>query len=393
MKILIAEDDLVSRTVLSGHLENWGYEVTQTCDGAAAWEAFVKGDYPMAILDWMMPEIDGVELTRRIREARRARYTYLILLTARSQKEDLVSGIEAGADDYVTKPFDREELRVRVLAGQRILELQSALLRAEKSVSVGQVAVGLAHELFEPTSRVRDNLVMLRRDALTMAAELDLLRQSQADAAAEGGSSEEALAPMFNQSIELKVRVQDVIRNLRDFARAENFIMKPIDVRAALIDVADMVRRLAEAKAVTLRLDLGDVPAVKGNAGKLKKVVLHLLVNAIDAVEQRGEIDLRARRMGEEVVITVQDNGRGISAGDLRRVFEPFHSLRHPADRGLGLGLAISDTIIREHGGTLDVESAPNCGATFTIRLPALPAEVTLGSGLGAESTEAAAQK
>jgi two-component system NtrC family sensor kinase len=170
-------------------------------------------------------------------------------------------------------------------------------------------------------------------------------------------------------------RVQSTLRNLRDFARADEFSMKPITIGPVLEDVAEMVQRLAATKAVELQLELGEIPPVNGNAGKLKKVVLHLLVNAIDAVDRRGRISLRASHEDGQVVIRVEDNGHGIAPSHLPHIFEPFYALRLPADHRLGLGLAISDAVIREHGGTLDVRSVVDRGTTFTIRLPALPPE------------------
>lgn len=128
MKILIAEDDPVSRRFLELTLVKWGFEVTATCDGNQAWDRFQCGEFPrLAILDWMMPGIDGVELCRRIRATQESTPTYLILLTAKSETENLVQGLEAGADDYITKPFNRQELHARIQVGLRIAELQKNL--------------------------------------------------------------------------------------------------------------------------------------------------------------------------------------------------------------------------------------------------------------------------
>jgi CheY-like chemotaxis protein len=128
MRVLIAEDDLVSRRVLAATLDKFGYEVVVATDGAEAWDALRRADAPhLAILDWMMPEIDGLELCRRVRNLPTATPPYLILLTAKSGKEDVVTGLDAGANDYLTKPFDRAELRARVQVGAQVLELQENL--------------------------------------------------------------------------------------------------------------------------------------------------------------------------------------------------------------------------------------------------------------------------
>ncbi len=131
MRVLLAEDEPLSRHMVTRLLEGWGYEVDVVHDGAKAMEILQASDGPrLAILDWMMPGLDGVDVCRLIRANENEEYVYVILLTAKKQKKDVVTGLESGADDYITKPFDQEELHSRVMAGQRIVELKSAL--AEK---------------------------------------------------------------------------------------------------------------------------------------------------------------------------------------------------------------------------------------------------------------------
>jgi len=127
MNILIAEDDPVSRCFLEVTLTKWGYEVIPTCDGNQAWEAFQRETPTIAILDWMMPGIDGAEVCRRIRAVETTMPTYMILLTAKSEKQDVVQGLCAGADDYITKPFNRHELHARIKVGLRMAELQRSV--------------------------------------------------------------------------------------------------------------------------------------------------------------------------------------------------------------------------------------------------------------------------
>jgi len=128
MRILVAEDQPVSRHLLAASLRKWGYDVVAVEDGTRAWATLQSHDAPqLVILDWLMPGMDGVEICRQIRKTPRARSFYVILLTARREQEDKVRGLQSGADDYVTKPFDREELRARVQVGTRVLELQGAL--------------------------------------------------------------------------------------------------------------------------------------------------------------------------------------------------------------------------------------------------------------------------
>ncbi len=127
MKILIVEDDLVSRRLLQEMLEGWGHDVQCAENGEEAWRIFRKGDFKFVIADWMMPVMDGVELCCKIRGKNNSGYVYFILLTGKDKKEDLIEGLDGGADDYVIKPLDREELKVRVRAGERILKLEKEL--------------------------------------------------------------------------------------------------------------------------------------------------------------------------------------------------------------------------------------------------------------------------
>ncbi len=135
MRVLIAEDEPVSRRLLEGTLRRWGYDVLVACDGQEAWELFNEEDSPkLAIFDWIMPRMDGVELCQQIRRKQQENYTYVILLTARDRKEHIIEGLNAGADDYVTKPFDSDELEVRLRAARRIIDLQTKLLAAQSAL-------------------------------------------------------------------------------------------------------------------------------------------------------------------------------------------------------------------------------------------------------------------
>src|SRR5512139_492132 len=128
MKILIAEDDLISSSILQKNLENWDYDVVQARSGAAAWQALQDEDLRLAILDWMMPGMDGVEVCRKIRRRKRYKYTYIILLSARDRKQDIIAGLSSGEDDYMTEPVNFLELRARLKTGRRIIDLEDKLL-------------------------------------------------------------------------------------------------------------------------------------------------------------------------------------------------------------------------------------------------------------------------
>ncbi len=129
-RILIAEDHYVSRHLLERNLTNWGFDVVTAEDGEAAAKILESNEAPpLAIIDWMMPKMDGLEVCKRVRAVPERPYIYLVLLTAKSHKEEIAAGLEAGADDYVIKPFDPDELRARLKVGQRVVELERQLAK------------------------------------------------------------------------------------------------------------------------------------------------------------------------------------------------------------------------------------------------------------------------
>lgn len=132
MKVLVADDSLVMRRLLEASISSWGYEPVSASDGNQAWEILSSADPPsIAILDWMMPGLSGLAICRQLRARQGTPYVYVILLTSRGLREDIVEGLNAGADDYIVKPFDKHELEVRLRAGRRIIELQSELMAAQ----------------------------------------------------------------------------------------------------------------------------------------------------------------------------------------------------------------------------------------------------------------------
>jgi CheY-like chemotaxis protein len=149
VRVLIADDEEISRRILTATLTRWGHEVVACADGATAWAALEGNKGPrLAILDWMMPGLDGIEICRRVREAAFAAPPYLILLTARRAAGDVVKALDQGADDHIAKPFDPPELRARINVGSRILALQEALAEKVDKLEVALASVKRLQGLF-----------------------------------------------------------------------------------------------------------------------------------------------------------------------------------------------------------------------------------------------------
>jgi signal transduction histidine kinase len=425
MKVLIAEDDSVSRRLLRDHLEKWGHEVIEAADGAAAWSVFESQPVPMVIADWMMPGMDGVELVRRIRALHITPYVYIILLTAKTQKADIVHGMEAGADDFVAKPFDREELRVRIKAGERVLRLErtlqeqnqalrdaeATLIQSEKFASVGLLALGVAQEINNPAGYCTDQLHELRKRAIGVVTMLDAYREarplikeampqvaeylSQLEAEIDPATVGPAIAAGVEQCVEHLARIREVGRNMRDFAHLDSYVQREIKLNDAVAETIALARHEWEPKSVSVHTDFADgLPAISGNPGKIKKVILSLLSNAVKAVKTGGTITIRtvARPEDRGVLLVVEDDGCGIASEHLPHIFEPFYKTGRTPGRGAGLGLAIAHSIVIEHGGTIKVDSAPGRGSVFRVRLPLRPASAAAPANEGNLDASSAVQ-
>lgn len=396
MRILIAEDEPVSRRLLEAKLVKWGYDVVVTCDGDEAWRALQAIDAPrLAILDWMMPSMDGVEICRRVRAESREVYTYIILLTALQLEENLVTGMDSGADDYIVKPFKSNELRVRLRAGIRIIDLQndlviareslnaaftelkdtqSKMLQKEKMASIGQLASGVAHEINNPVGFIKSNLGTLKKytDQLTnfIREQTDILKSFN-----KSVTLDEELEYIINdipllvdESLDGAERVTKIVESLKSFSRVDEAGWTLANINDGLKSTLNIVMNEIKYKA-ELIMELGVLPEIKCNLGQINQVFMNLLVNAAQAIETKGTITVRSRPEGEYILIEIADTGCGIPEETRNRIFEPFFTTK-PVGKGTGLGLSISYDIVKKHGGSFEVESKLGEGTTFSIRLP-----------------------
>ncbi len=165
MKILIAEDDLISRRILEAVLTKWEYDVISVSNGNDAIDILLDADAPkLALLDWIMPDREGVEVCRIVRQNEAAKLSYLILLTGKGDKKDISKGLDSGADDYIVKPYDKDELRARINVGRRMIELQNALVEKEKFQGVLEMAGAVCHEINQPLMAVSGYSELLLMD-------------------------------------------------------------------------------------------------------------------------------------------------------------------------------------------------------------------------------------
>ena len=399
MKVLLAEDNPMIRKLLVSQLHGWKYEVTESVNGDQAWDEFQKQHFSLVLTDWMMPEVDGLELIRRIRKSSSAGYVYIVLLTARTENEDLVEAMEAGADDFLGKPCNPKELRVRLRAGERIIELehtlldqnrklmetQAALVQSEKMAGVGQLAAGIAHEINNPVAFVANNIAVLQRDVQSLINLLDVYEtslplvegadQQLADRIKATASDcdlpwlKENLPEFFRSSQDGLKRVREIVGNLRAFAHLDEAGVDSMDVASALESTLEVLATDFATKQVTIRRKFDSRPHLHCQPAKIKQVFHAILWNAIQASKPNGVIEIRVSQDKSSVRVTIADDGCGMDETTQRRLFEPFYTTR-PIGSGQGLGLAMSYGVVKQHGGSIDFDSIPGKGTTFRVILP-----------------------
>ncbi|TWT93888.1 sensor histidine kinase [Stieleria varia] len=399
MKVLVAEDSDLMRRLLVTHLRNWGYDVIEAVNGEQAWAAFQAEPISMVLTDWIMPEVDGLELIRRIRATPSGPYCYSILLTAKSETEDLVHAMEAGADDFLVKPCDGEELRVRLREGERIIRLQfelaeqnrqlretqAALVQSEKLASLGQLAAGMAHEINNPIAFVTNNLAVMKRDLTGLMDLVNKYRETRPylDNAPEKLVQEideleqecdcqwlqEYLPKLLASSSQGLTRVRDIISNLRDFARLDQAAYGTLDLSQSARNAADMLSNLLAEKDVSIHFSRDQPLSIACHGDKIQQVIFNTLLNAVQASAHGAVIDVILEEDGEFASLRVNDHGEGMDRETLDRVFEPFFTTK-PVGTGTGLGMAVSYGIVRDHGGTITIQSSPGSGTEVNIRLP-----------------------
>jgi len=264
---------------------------------------------------------------------------------------------------------ERRELRALL---EKVNQAQSQLLQSEKMASIGQLAAGVAHEINNPIGFVNSNLGTLGRyveDLLRFAAlgaatpegralgqriDLDYLRTDVGD--------------LLRESRDGLDRVRKIIADLKDFSRVDQAEWQEADLLAGLESTLNVVWHELKYKAEIVR-ELQPLPPVRCVPAQINQVFLNLLVNAAQAIPERGKITLRSGRDGERVWIEVADDGRGMDETTRRRMFEPFFTTK-PVGSGTGLGMSVSWDIVRKHDGTIDVRSAPGAGTAVRIALP-----------------------
>lgn len=420
--ILVVDDTTANLEVVAEALGDAGFEVAIATDGERAIKQATLSQPDLILLDVMMPGIDGFETCRRLKSSPVTGEIPVIFMTALSDTTDKVKGLQLGAVDYVTKPFQETELLARVTTQvklhhlqqslerqveQRTAELNSALqqvqqsqlqlVQSEKMAVLGQLIAGIAHEINNPVNFIHGNLTHVQDYTEDILSFVQLYQQHSDHAAPELQRAAAELDLEFIQEDLPKTlasmqvgtqRISEIVRSLRNFSRLDEAEWKAVDIHegidSTLLILQHRLKPKAEYPEIQIMRDYSQLPPVECFASSLNQVFMNILANAIDALEELraektdqasqpdpGRITIRTSVIEDQwVQIAIADNGAGMSQEIQPRIFDPFFTTK-PTGKGTGMGMSISYQIITEkHQGKLSCFSTPGQGTEFLIQIP-----------------------
>ena len=376
--VLIADDEPDIRRFLRMQLE--GVDVIEASDGGEALELARLRRPQLALLDHMMPEMDGVEVCREIRANHTTRGIAVIILTARADEQTKLAALQAGANDFLTKPFSTAELALRLenqiamarvrreimdlnnelhAALEQIKENEVMMVRNEKLSALGRMSAGIIHEINNPLNYASAGLHAL--ETFTRS----LPDKDQPD-----------YLDILNDIKEGVERVSQIVIDLRKFTRDDAATSGDAD----LAEIIGRARRMVShqvGKDIAFNLKAPDYAPISGNPNQLVQVFINFFQNSIDAIHQRiaaapgepGRIDVAIEPSGEGWLVSIHDNGIGIPPEDLKKIFDPFFTSKD-VGKGMGLGLSITHQILQAHRAIIEVDSRPTEFTRFRIAFP-----------------------
>jgi signal transduction histidine kinase len=345
-RVLVAEDEDELRAFIVSVLSET-YDVDSASNGAEALAQLERRRPDLILTDVMMPEVSGLDLTRRVKEDSSLRHTPVILLTARGENEAALEGYEAGADDFVSKPFHTRVLEARIRAHLKMRGLSLQLADQARLASAGTLAAGLAHEVKNPLNA-----------AVNAAKVLE-----------SGGSSRVPSEKLLALIIDALTRINAVISALDAHARpADGDDLAPCNVRNAVESTLNLLEHKLKDR-VRVHQDYESTGDIFAPARAFNQVLLNLVDNAIRSSGENIWIELR--QQDGIVSVSVADDGPGVPPDVAHRIFDPFFTTRAEGE-GTGLGLHLSRRIARECGGELRYEPRPGGGARFVMEIPAM---------------------
>jgi len=386
-RILIVDDVADNRTILRRRFERKGYAIDEAESGRGCLEAVAGAEFDVILLDVMMPDMNGLDVLRQLRTTHSHVELPVIMVTGKTESQDIVEALTAGANDYITKPVDFAVALARVSAqvGRRQAEEQvrranAALSQAnedlERRIAERTAELVAANQQLTLANKAKDEFLLIVSHELRTPLN-GMIAMGQMLASTALSDQQRRMSGIINASAEqLHGLVADLLDSLDLTTGGLKLSPSEVDLCETLQELVDNAAQRAAARGLDLHavLDKG-VGKVAVDAARVRQVVGKLVDNALKFTEA-GRVEIRLRREGADVLLEVQDTGLGFDEETARRMFRPFEKAEGSLTRrfgGLGLGLVICRGLVELMGGEIAAEGRPGEGATFRLRLP-LPA-------------------
>jgi signal transduction histidine kinase len=392
--ILIVDDMPNNLAVMSETLTNAGFDIATALDGERALEQVKYSEPDLILLDIMMPGIDGFETCRRLKIDPKTCNIPVIFMTALADTDSKVKGFELGAVDYITKPFQDQEVLARVKTHLYLRSLTKTLeqqvMQSEKMSALGNLVAGVAHEINNPVGCIRGNLSPVERYFKDLLRVIDAYQHHYPQPVADVQTKLEDAdleflredLPKLIHSMQASIqRIGDISVSLRTFSRGDSD--RPIlcniheGINSTILILKHRLKAYPHRSAIEVITEYDDLPLIECYAGQLNQVFMNLIANAIDAIESDElkndhciMIKTQLSSDRQSVTISIKDSGIGMADDIKQNIFNHLYTTKE-VGKGTGLGLAIAHQIITEkHSGKLWCDSTPGEGTTFVIEIP-----------------------
>ncbi|HBF88499.1 MAG TPA: hybrid sensor histidine kinase/response regulator [Bacteroidales bacterium] len=395
LNIVIVDDIPENLQLLSNFLKNTGYRVRPFTKGSLALNAIEKETTNLILLDVNMPEMNGYDFCAIVKENPKTKHIPIIFISALTETFDKVKAFKAGGVDYITKPFQYEEVLARVkthlslfeiqeeIKAQnknltdtlaRLKEAQQQLVQSEKMASLGVLTAGIAHEINNPINYISTSSQAL----LKVERKIRNLCSNNANFNNENKKQIDDLLIDFSELTSNVIvgvdKITKILHGLRIFSRMDVSAKHPFDIKE-IIESALVILHNQYKNKITIETDFQKVSVINGYSSKISQAFINFIKNAIDAIDAKIEksnmetIHIQLFEENNTIVVKISDTGIGMNSHDLNHIFEPFYTTK-PVGKGTGLGLSISLGIIEEHNGTIEAKSTQGKGSEFIIKIP-----------------------